>query len=338
MADRNIRVTVQRARELASAACRAAGADAEVARSLVEATVSAAQSGRDELGFPHLLDYLAALRAGRAQGAARPLLRQPLPAVIESDARGGIAQLGFDLAFADLCRLARTLGIALFTQRNSFTTGELGYYVRRVAREGLIGLAVSNGPALMAAAPGQSSVYCTNPMAFGVPLAHSARPLVIDQASSATAFLNLRRAAENATPIPAGWAIDRSGQPTSDAQAALAGALLPFGGYKGANLALLVEILSAGLAAASWSLDAAPFAAGDRSPRCGLTVIALSPIDPDFGARVAAQLDRLQQHGVSIPGRRAPSAPSADAEVDADSVWLSERLLQQLQRSLDVGG
>ncbi len=327
MADQNIPVTAERARAIATAACLAAGADAEMARSLVEATLSAAQFGRHELGFPHLLDYLAALRAGRIKGDARPDLAHPLPAVIQSDAMGGIAQLGFDLAFADLCSRARSLGIGIFTQRNSFTTGELGYYVRRLACTGLLGFAVTNGPALMAAAPGQRPVYCTNPMAFGAPMAEGLRPLVIDQASSATAFLNVRKAAEEERTIPEGWAIDRSGQPTTDAKAALEGALLPFGGYKGANLALLVEVLSAGLSSAAWSLDAPSFATGDRSPDCGLTVIAVSTLDAGLSSRMAAQLRRLQTQGVSIPSQRG----SAGSDLDGNSVWVSETLIRQLQ-------
>ena len=327
MADKIIRVTTERARAIAASACIAAGADAATTRSLVDAIVSAAQFGRDELGFPHLLDYLAGLQAGRITGNARPSIAYPLPGVIQSDAMGGIAQLGFDWAFAELCSRARSLGIAVFTQRNSFTTGELGYYVRRLALVGLMGFAVTNGPILMAAAPGGPKVYCTNPLAFGAPMPEGTKPLVIDQASSATAFLNIRKAAAEHRTIPEGWAIDRSGQPTTDAQAALEGALLPFGGYKGANIALLVEVLSAGLSGASWSLDAPSFASGDRCPDCGLTVIAISAVDPDPKSRLAAQLRRLQAQGVSIPSQR----DSAASNPDTDSVLVSETIMRQLE-------
>jgi (2R)-3-sulfolactate dehydrogenase (NADP+) len=327
MADKLVRIPVEQARAIATAACVAAGADPAMTQSLVEATLSAAQFGRHTLGFPHLLDYLAGIREGRIRGDARPSITYPLPAVIASDAMGGIAQLGFDLAFADLCSRARSLGIAIFMQRNSFTTGELGYYVRRLALDGLIGLAVNNGPVLMAAAPGQPRVYCTNPMAFAAPMPGGQRPLVIDQASSATAFLNLKKAAAEGRTIPEGWAIDRAGRPTTDAKAAVEGALLPFGGYKGANIALLVEILSAGLSGASWSMDARPYASGDQCPDCGLTVVAVSAPETRFSARLAAQLRRLQGQGVSIPSQR--EAVASDEEID--SVLIAERLMRQLQ-------
>lgn len=327
MTDKIIRVTAERARAVATAACLAAGASKATADSLVEATLSAAQYGRDELGFPHLLDYLAGLRAGRIKGDAQPQLAHPFPAVIQADAMGGIAQLGFDAAFADLSSRARSLGIAIFTQRNSFTVGELGYYVRRLAAAGLLALAAANGPALMAVGPGKSRVYCTNPMAFASPMPDGQKPFVIDQASSATAFVNVRKAAAQQRSIPAGWALDQSGRPTTDAEAALRGSLLPFGGYKGANVALLVEILSAGLSKASWSLDAPPFASGDRCPDAGLTVIALCPLEPSLGSRVALHLRRLQARGVAIPSLRA--VPAADSS--PDSVCLPEAVLRQLE-------
>ena len=91
-------------------------------------------------------------------------------------------------------------------------------------------------------------------------------PLVIDQATSATAYVNLRKAAEHGEPIPEGWAIDAAGQPTTDARAALDGLLLAFGGKRGANIALMVEVLAAGMTGANWSLDCPPFDQGSDSP------------------------------------------------------------------------
>src|SRR5690606_35770414 len=107
MTDATVRLTVEQARELALGACLGAGANPAMARSLVDATLSAVQFGRPEMGFPHLLDYLAALDGGRIKADAEPRITSLLPGVIESDAAGGIAQLGFDQAFPDLCRRAQ---------------------------------------------------------------------------------------------------------------------------------------------------------------------------------------------------------------------------------------
>lgn len=232
MAEEIETLSVAEIRHLATDACLACGGTAAMAKSLVDATLSAAWHGRAEVGFPHFLDYLQSLRDGRIDGEAKPRIDHPLPAFIHADARGGIAQLGFDLVFEDLVKRARTFGIAIFTQKNSYTAGELGYYVRRLAGDGLLSIAVANAHAMMAAAVGGKPVFGTNPLAFGAPLPPPQAPLVIDQASSATAFVNIARAAAENAAIPAGWAIDHDGAPTTDPAKAMLGALLPFGGIK----------------------------------------------------------------------------------------------------------
>jgi (2R)-3-sulfolactate dehydrogenase (NADP+) len=303
------RLSLDEATDLAARAARAAGASDEAARSLARATVSAEAHGKSSIGFTHLIDYLAALREGRIDGGAEPAVTSPAPAAIHCDARGGIAQLGFDRVFDDLSRRAETLGIALFTQKGSYTTGELGYYPRRLVEVGLVGLAATSGPALMTVAGARRPVYCTNPLAFAAPVADGP-PLLIDQAASATAYVELRRYADRGEALPAGWAVDADGRPTTDPNAALCGALLAFGGARGANIALMVEVMAAGLAGANWALDAPSFTEGDRSPGAGLTVVAIAPalLAPDFRQRLRLQLDRLARNGVHIPGRRAAVA------------------------------
>src|SRR6201996_4767727 len=303
------RFTLEAATDLAVRAVRAAGASDEAALSLARATVSANAHGKGSSGFSHLMDYLAALKVGRIAGHAEPVVTSPAPAAIHCDARGCVAQLGFDLAFDDLRRRAETFGIALFAQNGSYTTGELGYYPRCLADSGLVAFAATSGPALMTVTGAKAPVYCTNPIAFAAPL-DKGPPLLIDQASSATAFVQLRHYAERGETLPVGWAVDADGQQTIDPQAALRGALLAFGGARGANIALMVEVMAAGLTGANWALDAPSFTSGDRSPGAGLLVIAIMPtlLARDFPQRLRLQLDRLAKLGVHIPGRRAAAS------------------------------
>jgi (2R)-3-sulfolactate dehydrogenase (NADP+) len=320
------RLSLEEATDLAERACRAAGASGEAARSLARATVSANAHGKGSSGFSHLMDYLAALRARRIVGDAEPVVTSPAPAAIHCDARGGIAQVGFDRAFDSHSERARTFGIAFFAQKGSYTTGELGYYPRRLAEVGLVAFAATSGPALMTVAGAKTPVYCTNPIAFGAPL-DEGPPLLIDQASSATAFVQLRHYAERGEALPPGWAVDADGQPTTDPQTALRGALLAFGGARGANIALMVEVLAAGLSGANWALDAPSFTSGDRSPGSGLLVIAIAPslLALDFPKRLGLQLERLASLGVHIPGRRA-----AAAEIE-----LPDALVAEIERSME---
>ena len=251
---------------------------------------------------------------GRLDGRAVPLLGHPAPTVTTSDARGGIAQTGFDGAFAGLVKAAHRYGLAVFAQQGSFTCGPLGWFTERLADAGLVAVATAVAPAVLAAGPGTGRVFGTNPMAWSVPLPDRA-PLTVDQASSSTAFVSVRDAAAQGTPLPEGWAVDAYGRPTTDPEAALDGALLPFGGYKGANIALLVELLSS-MAGGNWSMDAPPWDSGARSPSVGMFVLAVdhSAVGLGFPARAAEHLGRLADSGVQLPGdrRTGPSTVPAD--------------------------
>jgi (2R)-3-sulfolactate dehydrogenase (NADP+) len=304
MAD-TVRLDLAEAISLCERAAIAAGASEENATALAQSVVAAEAKGITAVGLSHFLDYLDALEAGRIDGRAEPVITRPSLAVYVSDARGGLAHTGFDRTFIELAKSARLFGVAIFSQRNAFTCGELGYFTGRLAGEGFVSFAATNGPALLAGAGGTKSVYCTNPMSFAAPVEGGA-PLVIDQSSSATAFVSIRKAAEEGREIPAGWALDSAGRPTTDPAAAMKGTLLAFGGNRGANIALMVEVLAAGLSGANWSLDAPPFGEGHEGPGTGLFVLAIDPklIDPDFATRLKMQLDRLAfDYHVHIPGR-----------------------------------
>lgn len=330
MAD-TITLTLHEATMLCERAARKAGASGKTARSLAQSVVAAEADGQASVGLSHFVDYLDGLEAGRIQGKAEPELTQPAPALILSDAKGGSAHLGFDLAFESLVDAAKTFGIAMFTQRNAFTCGSLSYFVGRLAEEGLAAVAATNGPPLVAGSGAKKPVFCTNPMAFAAPMANRP-PLIIDQSSSATAFVNIRAAALAGKQIPDGWALDAAGNPTTDPNEAMKGALLTFGGARGGNIALMVEVLAAGINGASWSVDAPPFGVGADGPGTGMTVIAFSPrlIDFDFERRLRKHVDRLAiEFGVYIPGR---SKASARKKSEKSGVTIPREVYERIAR------
>jgi (2R)-3-sulfolactate dehydrogenase (NADP+) len=319
--------------EQATGLCRMAalgvGASEEVAHALAAASVAAESEGKGALGLSHFIDYLEALEAGRMDGRAEPVVTRPALAVYLSDARGGAAHTAFDRTVGDLAKAARLFGVALFSQRNAYTCGALGYFTGRLAAHGLVALAATNGPALLAGSGSIRPVYCTNPLSFAAPSADGP-PLVIDQSSSATAFVNIRRAAENGEKIPEGWALDAGGNPTTDPAAAMKGALVAFGGQRGANIALMVEVLAAGLSGANWSLDAPSFAAGHENPGTGLFALAIAPklLDPGFEQRMRDQLERLRRrYGVHIPGRAGAEAAERS---EARGLTVSRETVQRI--------
>jgi (2R)-3-sulfolactate dehydrogenase (NADP+) len=325
-----VRLSLAEAFDLAEDACVAAGASPAMARCLAEATVAAEARGQATVGFSHLVDYVDALRDGRIVGSAIPILTSPAPALQACDVQGGIAQLGFAEAHAAFVQHTKSFGISLLAVSNGYTTGELGWYVRRMTDAGLVAVAATNGPALMKPPGARAPVYCTNPIAFGAP-GRDGTAVLIDQASSAAAFIAIRRAAERGESIPAGWAVDSEGRDTVDARAAIGGTLLSFGGARGANIALMVEVLAAGLTGSNWSVDAPAFDGGPESPRAGLLVIAIAPalLDPGFAERLDAHTARLSALGVHIPGRRQATL---QAESELNGILLPTTVIERLRR------
>jgi (2R)-3-sulfolactate dehydrogenase (NADP+) len=310
---------------LATGALVAAGASAAQAHAVAEATVQAEERGLRPVGIAHLFDYLDGLHCGRII-ANEPLVERRTPVVWAVDCRDGVAQHGFAVIVDDLAEAARVNGVALAALSSTFTVGELGHYVRELSSRGLVALAFANSPALMSVAGARGPLFGTNPQSFGLPLPDGRR-LLVDQASSATAWVAVRAAAERGEPIPAGFAVDLSGAPTTDAAAGLAGALLPFGGYKGGNVALLVELLAT-IAGGTFSSDAPPFQEGDRSPGVGCLVIALSfdVLAPGYPARLATQLERWSEESCADPSVWIDKSVSSTIAVPRE---VHERLLEE---------
>ncbi|MBK0397600.1 Ldh family oxidoreductase [Limibaculum sp. M0105] len=322
-------LSLDAARALLTRAAIGAGARETVARSIANAAVAAEAEGLPTVGVSHFLDYLSSLEAGRIDGQAEPDISRASPVVLRSDAGGGVAHLGFDRVFEELIEVARSFGVAVFAQKAAYTCGQLGYFANRLAERGLVALAATNGPALLAASGTTASVFCTNPIALAAPRGDGT--LLIDQSSSQTAFVNIRRAAEAGEPIPEGWALDAEGNPTTDPVAAMAGALLPYGGARGGNMALMVELLAAGLTGANWSLDAPSIIEGNASPMTGLLVVAIAP-EATGGAGMAQRLDawaaRVEAMGGHIPGQRRQAVL---AKAEAEGITIGAEVLERIR-------
>jgi delta1-piperideine-2-carboxylate reductase len=146
-------------------------------------------------------------------------------------------------------------------------------------------------------------------MAFAVPRSNG-DPLVFDQASSAMAFGEVRVAAQRGHSVPEGVGVDRNGQPTTKAEAIVNGGfLLPFGGYKGSSIAMMVEVLAAALTGGNFSFEFdLATCPGAQTPRTGEFVLLIDPLQTggnNFARRIDILVDALNVSGQSrLPGDR----------------------------------
>jgi len=301
-----------------------AGAAPAQALSVAVATRRAEADGIPSVGLGYLPVYLRHLRSGKVAGRAAPaMLPGARPAAVCVDAKNGFAHPAFDAGLDALANAARANGLAGLAIRNSYSIGVLGHPVEDIARRGLVALGFCNSPPNMAAWGGRKKIFGTNPMALAVPRDGQA-PLVFDQAATVVTKVRLAGKAAAGEPIPADWAFGADGRPTTDAGAALEGSMAPFGGAKGANIALLVEILAA-MAGANLSMDIAPYAVAEGPPPgTGQFFVAFDPaaFSNGFGARVAKLAASYAP--ARLPGDRRLAARAA---AERDGVAVDDALL-----------
>jgi LDH2 family malate/lactate/ureidoglycolate dehydrogenase len=237
----------------AVAVLRHLGVPATDAREVADNLVLAELRGVDSHGLIRLPVYARRLKAGVLKARPEIAIRTPFPAVALVDGDNGLGAVVGARAMEKAIEIARTQGTGFVGVRRSNHFGPAAFYVEKAVRRGLIGCAVSNAPPNMAAFGGRVRFLGTNPFAVGIP-ADKEPPLVFDASSSVAARGKIIAAAERGLPIPAGWAIDPEGRPTTDARAALAGAVLPFGGAKGSAISFIIDIVSGVHSGAAFAL------------------------------------------------------------------------------------
>ena len=205
--------------------------------------------------------------------------------------------------------LAAQHGTGFVGVRNSNHFGPAAYYVEKAVARGCIGFAISNAPPNMAPFGGRLRFLGTNPVAVGIPAGDEA-PLIFDAATSVVARGKIIVAAHAKEPIPEGWAIDPDGYPTTDAQLALAGAVLPFGGPKGSAISFIIDILCGVMTGAAFASHLTTLEDLSSVQNVGHVVAAVRtdlflPAG-DFSARMDAILRML---------KASPPAPGAGGRV-----------------------
>ena len=254
--------------------------------------------------------YVKALLEANVSPDAEPTFRDLAPAVLQADAHYGFVPLTLQLAADPLEQRARDLGIAALCIVNGYNLAALWPEVERLAERGLVAFAFTAALPYVAPAGGTRPVYGTNPMSFAWPRA-GRPPLVFDQASSASARGEIQIHLRDGKSIPEGWAIGPDGEPTTDPATGLAGAQLPFGGYKGAAIALMVELLAGALIGDVFSFEAGERDSGKAGAPCGGEF--MMAIDParcvGDGSRDAqlAHAEKLFAKILEQDGTRLPS-------------------------------
>lgn len=333
-------VTVQSLLKKVAAIFIAAGFGKLHAEAMARTVVAGERDGCKSHGVFRIEGCLRTLKAGKVNPTALPRLVTDETAIVRVEAGGAMSSLAFETGLPALAERARTHGIAALAINDCVHFTALWPEVEALAEMGLAGLAMCPSYATVAPAGGTAPLLGTNPLAFGWPRP-GAHPYVFDFATSVAARGEIELHRRAGRPLPPHWAIDVEGQPTTDPQAALAGAMLPFGGHKGSAISTMIELL-AGVMIGDLTSAGALEKLGTTAlaPEHGELVLAFSL--ERFGAgRLSNTLDRAEVlfSAITAQGARLPSSRRYDARQVSlrDGIVLSEVELSMLNEQLERG-
>jgi (2R)-3-sulfolactate dehydrogenase (NADP+) len=334
-------LSLKEADALVQAALLKSGASSVMAASVARALVLAESQGQAGHGLSRVPQYATHLKNGRANGQAVAVVAQRKGAALVIDAKQGLAFPACDLAVAEGIKTAKELGVAFVGVKNSHHAGVMVDHLRAASQAGMVALAFANSPSAMPAAGGKHAIFGTNPIAAIFPRRNN-DPLMIDLSLSEVARGKVMVAAKEGKAIPLGWALDEAGNPTTDAQAALKGSMLPVGAAsstKGAMLALIIELLVTAVIGAQFGFEASSFFVDEgNQPKIGQAFLLIDPsalIGHNDGND--SYLDRIEvlvkemlvDEGVRLAGARRLALERKAQEA---GVSIPDALLQSLQK------
>ncbi|QRZ12173.1 Ldh family oxidoreductase [Paracoccus methylovorus] len=316
-----------------------AGFNAQQADAITRIITAAERDGAKSHGVYRIEGCLRTLAAGKVSPDARPELIDEGSAVIRVAADGGFSPAAFDLGLPALAARAEKLGLAALVINDCVHYSALWPEVEALTARGLAGLAMCPSYATVAPAGGAQPLLGTNPLAFGWPRAEGAA-YVFDFATSAVARGEIELLARANEPLPEGWALDADGRATTDAEAGLSGALLPFGGHKGSAISTMIELLAGVMIGDLTSRDALDeLGTLSLAPKHGELILAFSPSRFAAGrpgdplARAEVLFEAILGQGARLPGQRRFAARArSEAEgiaLDADELALLDRFQRE---------
>lgn len=232
---------------------RAAGVSEKKSELVAGSLIAGNLRGVDSHGVQLLPYYLEQLEAGDMDAAADGHVVSESGACLLYDGENGIGQWVSEICTAHAIRLAREHGLGMAVARESNHFGAAAWWGAKMSAAGLVGVVMCNASPIVPPWQGKEPRFGTNPICVSVP---GSRTWLLDMATTTVAAGKIFKAHINHQPeIPAGWAMDSDGVPTTDTEKAFHGLLMPLGGYKGSGLAFLVEILCGVLGGGAMSTE-----------------------------------------------------------------------------------
>ncbi len=300
-----MRVAADHLAAVSLALLKAMGVDAAEAKTVADNLVMAERRGIATHGVNFLIPLADRIARGLVVVPTKVTTLSDADAVAHLDGGNGLGQTAATFGMRSAIEKARRYGIGLVLIRNTNHIGLLAWYTLMAAEAGLVGFTACNGAASMAPTGGAEPFFGTNPFSVAVPGGDA--PIVLDMSTSIVARGKIRRAERLKERIPPGWALDATGSPTDDPQAAMKGTLLPIGGPKGYGMALFIDLVSGMLSGSKYGREVKTFHQPEGPTGVGVTLLAIDiarfmPLDA-FRALVV-------EHGGAIKGSKKAGGTS----------------------------
>ena len=287
------------------------GCDEENASILSDTIMRAERDGSHSHGLFRLPAYVAALKSKKVNGKARPEVKKISPSVIKVLGNSAFAPMVLKVGLPELIKLAKETGVAVLAITNSHHMAAMWPETEIIAEAGLVGFACTSHMPAVAPAGGKKALFGTNPISFAWPRPGKT-PVVYDMATSAMAMGNVMIAARDGHKVPLGTGLNKEGKETTDPKEITKGSggvLLPFGGYKGSAIALMVELLSGALLGETFSYETVKKDNHDGGPPSGGEfILAISPekiAGPGWDQHAENFFKEMKSSdGVRLPGEK----------------------------------
>ena len=295
--------------ELANKTLLANGCDEENANILSETIMKAERDGSLSHGLFRLPAYVAGLKSKKIDGKARPEVKKISPSVIKVLGNHALAPMVLKVGIPELVKAAKETGVAILAITNSHHMAAMWPETEAIAEEGLVAFACTSYKPMVAPAGAKKALFGTNPISFAWPRPGKT-PVVYDMATASMAMGEVQVAAREGHKVPIGTGLNKDGKETTDPnEIAKGGVILPFGGYKGSGIAMMVELLAGALLGEAFSYETAAKDSNDGGPPAGGEfILAMSP-DKISGSDWKNHSDEFfnkmkLMEGVRLPGER----------------------------------
>jgi len=285
------------------------GCDEENASILSNTIMRAETDGSLSHGLFRLPAYIAALKSKKVNGKARPTIQNIAPSVLKVLGNNAFAPMVLSVGLPAVIELAKKNGVAILAITNSHHMAALWPETEAIAEAGLVGFACTSYKPAVAPAGATKPLFGTNPISFAWPRPGQT-PVVYDMATASMAMGEVQVAAREGHKVPLGIGLNKDGKETTNpSEIADGGVLLPFGGYKGSSIAMMVELLAGALLGEWFSFETKENDNNDGGPpKGGEFILAMSP-DKIAGPNWDKHADEFfikmkSMDGVRLPGER----------------------------------